>query len=141
MVAVMPANRVSVHANKGCAVVQCYSKQWPCLLPQHGVGAKHERAIVLERWQRRITSRHPEALTRGLLHSDGCRFVNAVHARGRTYSYASYTFSSRSEDIKAILCAHLDMLGISWRRAGKAQISIARRDAVARLDEFVGPKG
>jgi hypothetical protein len=51
-----------------------------------------------------------------------------------------YTFSNRSEDIKATFCAHLDLLGIAWRRAGPANISSARREAVAALDAFVGPK-
>jgi hypothetical protein len=31
-------------------------------------------------------------------------------------------------------------LGIAWRRAGSFTISIARREAVARLDKFVGQK-
>jgi hypothetical protein len=51
-----------------------------------------------------------------------------------------YSFSNRSEDIKGILCEHLDLLGIAWRRAGDQNISIARREAVAALDAFVGPK-
>jgi hypothetical protein len=49
-------------------------------------------------------------------------------------------FTNRSDDIKAILCEHLDLLGIAWRRASDRNISIARREAVAALDEFVGPK-
>jgi hypothetical protein len=58
----------------------------------------------------------------------------------RRYAYTRYSFSKRSNDIKAILCAHLDLLGIAWRRAGDVNISIARREAVAALDAFVGPK-
>jgi hypothetical protein len=122
------------------AIVQCYSRQWGCLLPQHGPGHKHDREIVLAAWQRRITSAHPRELVRGLIHSDGSRFDNTVVRRGRRYVYPSYSFSNRSEDIKAILCEHLDLLGIAWRRAGDRQISIARREAVAALDAFVGPK-
>ena len=45
-----------------------------------------------------------------------------------------------SADIKTIFCEHLDLLGIAWRRASHRNISIARREAVALLDEFVGPK-
>ncbi|MGH2970147.1 MAG: transcriptional regulator [Solirubrobacteraceae bacterium] len=138
---VMAFNRVAaIPTNKGCTIVQCYSKQWPCLLPQHGAGAKHERRIVLTDWQVAITSAHARELVRGLIHSDGSRSDNTVRTRERTYVYSRYLFSNRSEDIKAILCAHLDLLGIPWRRAGSADISVARREAVARLDEFVGPK-
>jgi hypothetical protein len=109
-------------------------------LPQHGPGPKHTRAIVLADWQREITHGHPRELIRGLIESDGSRSMNAIVRGGRRYAYPRYSFSNRSEDIKAILCEHLDLLGIAWRRAGRFTISIARREAVAALDEFVGPK-
>jgi hypothetical protein len=137
---VMPHNRVAVLPRGGCTIVQCYSKQWRCLLPQHGPGPKHARTIALTDWQRRVTEANAAQLVRGLIHSDGSRFANTVRRRGREYTYARYSFSNRSEDIKAILCSHLDLLGIAWRRAGRFTISVARREAVARLDEFVGPK-
>jgi hypothetical protein len=56
--------------------VSSYSKAWPCLLPQHGPGKKHERRIVLQPWQHDLARRAPHLLVRGLIHSDGCRFVN-----------------------------------------------------------------
>jgi hypothetical protein len=34
----------------------------------------------------------------------------------------------------------LDRLGVAWRYSRRNAISVARREAVARLDEFVGPK-
>jgi hypothetical protein len=34
----------------------------------------------------------------------------------------------------------LDQLGIRWRMSQPNTLSVARREAVARLDEFVGPK-
>ena len=33
-----------------------------------------------------------------------------------------------------------DRLGIAWAQMNKKNISVAQREAVARLDEFVGPK-
>ncbi len=33
-----------------------------------------------------------------------------------------------------------DRLGVAWRFSKPTTISVARREAVARLDEFVGPK-
>jgi hypothetical protein len=134
---VLPLNRVSVHGSPACAIVQCYSRQWTCLLPQHEPGPKHMRPIELRDWQRAVTHEHPRELLRGLLHSDGTRSVNRV---GDRYAYPRYQFSNRSEDNKAILCEHLDLLGIAWRRANAMNISIVRREAVAALDEFVGPK-
>jgi hypothetical protein len=39
------------------------------------------------------------------------------------------------------LCGEaLDQLGVAWRFSKPTTISVARREAVARLDEFVGPK-
>jgi hypothetical protein len=137
---VAPENRVAVHSKTGCRIVQCYSRAWPCLFPQHGPGPKHARAIRLEPWQAELTAAHPRELVRGLLESDGSRHANTVRRGSRRYVYTRYSFSNRSADIKAILCDHLDLLGIAWRRASAANISIARREAVAALDEFVGPK-
>jgi hypothetical protein len=137
---VVPTSRVSLTAKRGCVAVQSYSRQWPCLLPQHGPGPKHLRPFRLERWQRTITAAHPRELVRGLLHSDGSRFINPVVAKGRAYAYPRYMFANESADIRRIFCDHLDLLGIAWRRAGRRNISIARREAVAALDAFVGAK-
>jgi hypothetical protein len=35
---------------------------------------------------------------------------------------------------------HLDLLGIAWRRSSAFHISVSRREDVAALDAFVGPK-
>lgn len=139
---VMPANRVNAlrRSPVNWVIVSSYSKAWPCLLPQHGPGAKHRRRIQLEAWQRAITTVHAESLVRGLIHSDGSRFTNSVSRRGRRYHYPRYSFANESADIRRIFCEHLDLLGIEWRPAGRRNISIARRDSVARLDAFVGPK-
>ena len=114
--------------------------RWPSLLPQHGPGLKHARPIALTEWQLEITREHPEPLIRGLIHSDGCRFVNRVRHVEKVYAYPRYMFSNRSRDIHAIFTTHLDQLGIAWRWSNDHTISVARREAVARLDEFVGPK-
>ena len=123
-----------------CVVVGSMSTRWPELFPQDGPGRKHERPIVLADWQQALTTRYPEPFVRGLLHSDGCRFVNRVTVRSREYAYPSHGFTNVSEDIKSILCEHLDLLGVTWRRANSRTIAMTRRSAVARLDEFVGPK-
>ena len=77
---------------------------------------------------------------RGLIHSDGCRFIAAQRVGGKTYRYSRYSFSNKSGDIRAIFCAQLNQLGIGWTRPNASQIAIDRRAEVAKLDAFVGPK-
>lgn len=139
---VVPTNAVSVIRCRPhrCVKVQVYSRQWPCLLPQHGSGRKHERSIVLAPWQRRITHASPEMLIRGLIHSDGCRFINRVRHGDKVYAYPRYSFSNRSREIHSIFAEHLALLGIEWRWSNGHTISVSRRPSVARLDAFVGPK-
>ena len=43
-------------------------------------------------------------------------------------------------DILRLCGETLDQLGVAWRFSRRNAISVARREAVARLDEFVGPK-
>ena len=85
-----------------------------------------------------VTRQH--LLLRGLIHSDGCRCLNIIHHPKKTYSYPRYTFTNRSDDIRRIFCDTCDLLGIEWRIMNAWDISVARRDSVARMDELVGPK-
>jgi hypothetical protein len=134
--------RVAIRAAPREAViyVQSYSKQWPCLLPQHGPGVKHARRIALVDWQQRIVDAHPDQLVRGLIHSDGCRVINRIRHPCKTYAYPRYEFSNRSADIRRIFCDACDQLGVEWRIMTPSVISIARRASVAKLDAFIGPK-
>jgi hypothetical protein len=120
--------------------VQSYSKQWPCLLPQHGPGLKHSRPIVLDDWQQRIVDAHPDQLVRGLIHSDGWRGINRIRHPRKTYEYVRYEFKNTSADIRGIFCDACDALGVEWRRMREDTISVARRASVAKLDAFIGPK-
>ena len=58
----------------------------------------------------------------------------------RWYEYPRYLFSNKSQDILELCGDALDMLGVEWRYSRCDNISVAKRDAVARLDKFVGPK-
>jgi hypothetical protein len=49
-------------------------------------------------------------------------------------------FSNESDDILQLCGETLDRLGVAWRFSRRNAISVARRETVARLDEFVGPK-
>jgi hypothetical protein len=140
--AVMPLGAVGIQFRFGgtCAWVVNSSKQWPCLLPQHGAGKKHERLIRLTDWQQRVVEAHPRYFLRGLIHSDGCRFINRIRHGSKVYEYPRYNFTNRSDDIRRIFCDTCDLLGVEWRVMNAWNISVARRASVARLDEFIGPK-
>ncbi|MFC8849969.1 MULTISPECIES: transcriptional regulator [unclassified Micromonospora] len=139
MLAVLAA-KVQRIPKRGCVSVESSGVHWPCLLPQHGPGKKHERPIVLADWQRQIVAARPGDFTRGLFHSDGCRVANRVTVRGRGYVYPRYMFSNESADIMGLCQWALDLLGVAWRMNRPNSLSVARRDAVAALDRHVGPK-
>lgn len=134
------AEKVQRVQKPGCVNVQSYGKHWPCLLPQHGPGKKHERPIVLADWQRAVVEAQAGDFLRGLFHSDGCRFANRVVVRGKEYVYPRYMFANESADIMGLCQQALDRLGIAWRMNRPNSLSVARREAVAALDRHVGPK-
>ena len=134
------AKTVGYQEREGRINVRAHWNHWPCLFPQHGPGVKHLRKIELVDWQQNIVGEHPERFLRGLFHSDGCRCINRVVRNGKAYAYLRYTFVNESSDIMDLCRAALDSLDVSWRMSRPNQLSVARREAVARLDEFVGPK-
>jgi hypothetical protein len=141
---VMPASAVFSRQCKGMTEVKSTSKHWPCLFPQHGPGRKHLRKIELAAWQQVIVDRYPGDFARGLFHSDGYRGMNRIRralADGdHWYEYPRYLFSNESKDILGLCGQVLDRLEVEWRFARRNVISVAKKGAVARLDEFVGPK-
>jgi hypothetical protein len=129
-------NNVNRVQRKGCTEVYAYSRAWPCLLPQVGPGRKHERPIVLESWQRYYAEEYARELVRGLIHSDGCRFIN----QGRDgWRAPRYNFKNHSADVRRIFCDACDVLGFRWTEAPNT-IYVSRKADVARMDEFIGPK-
>jgi len=117
-----------------------WSRHWTCLFPQHGPGRKHLRPIELSPWQQEIVDEFPEALLRGLIHSDGCRII-AVERRGDYVRRAPrYIFSNMSADIRDLFCRACDATGIKWTTPNHKTVAIYRLASVARMDEFVGPK-
>lgn len=91
-----------------------------------------------------MVAEQPKALVRGLIHSDGTRHINEVPRRlpsgVKRYRYPRYMFSNKSGDILGIFTDALDLLGIHWTQTTPRDISIARRNNVAFVDTFVGPK-
>ncbi len=119
-----------------CVEVSSYWKHWPCLFPQHAPGRKHERRIVLTDWQQ-IVVRSSDQLLRGLIHSDGHRFINT----GRNnWSCPRYGFTQVSTDIQGIFCNACDLLNLHWTKSGNQTIYVSRKADVERMDTFIGPK-
>ncbi|MFG1813083.1 transcriptional regulator [Kribbella sp. NPDC049174] len=144
IVAVHPSRPVHRVQAVGHTSVVSYWKHWPCLFPQHGPGPKHQRRIELAVWQRQIVAQHPGLFLRGLFNSDGCRVANwtvrTVGGVRKRYDYPRYMFSNESADIMALCQWALDLLKIRWRMPRRNALSVARREAVTTLDEFIGPK-
>ena len=141
---VVPHGRVHERARRGARVLESGWRCWPELFPQHGVGRKHSRAIVLAGWQRALVDEHPKEFLRGLVHSDGCRVVNRFAVdlpSGRAeYAYTRYFFSNLSADIRALFCEYCEQVGIHWTQSSERNISVSDRYSVALLDGFVGEK-
>ena len=78
-----------------------------------------------------------------MIQSDGCRFVNTGRGGWR---HPRYAFTNVSTDVTSIFCSACDCLGLRWTAAfprdeSKAvSIYVSRKQDVATLDEFVGPK-
>lgn len=144
MCSVLPRSRPGRQLRTcNCYEVHSYSKQWPCLFPQHGPGKKHERPVYLADWQRQLAERWPEQLLKGLIQSDGCRVMNT----GRNgWRHPRYAFANRSTDITSIFCSACDCLGLQWTdsfpkdESAAISIYVSRKADVAKLDEFVGTK-
>ncbi len=139
---VVPASKVGLvrHPSARLDIPGSFSRHWPCVMPQHGPGMKHDRRIVLEDWQRTILDQYPWRFLRGLIHSDGCRHLNTIKHPKKTYRYPRYEFSNRSDDIRGLFCEYCNKVGVEWRRMNRWSISVARRDSVALMDGFIGPK-
>lgn len=143
MAAIRGHDRITFQDREGCVEISSSWRHWLCLFPQHATGQKNQRQIWLEPWQDCLVNREPRQFVRGLIHSDGCRYINEVTmpvADGpKVYRYQSYSFTNTSPDILDMLSASLDRLDVRHRRYERI-IAITRREAVHILDGFVGPK-
>jgi hypothetical protein len=93
------------------------------------------RPIRLEPWHEVLVKEATEEFVRCLIDSDGCRVV----ANDRGIRSVRYHFSNRSDDI-ADCSARRSMNLVPWTRPRWFEVAVYRKAAVARLDEFVGPK-
>ncbi len=133
---VLPMSKVNTRLRpSGDVEVYSYSKSWPCFFPQHGPGKKHLRGIALADWQEQLVQRAPHLLLRGLIHSDGCRFLNT----GRGWCHPRYSFSNRSSDIRRIFTDTCSLMDLHWTTSGYT-VYVSRKADVRTLDRLIGPK-
>lgn len=131
-----PRNRVGRYADAASlTVIRVCHSHLSCHFPQHGPGKKHERPIVLEPWQQELAEAEPWRLLRGLIRSEGCRFINRFDG----YELPSYAFANHSAGILDIFCAACDTVGVEYRRY-ETSVRINRRESVARCERHIGPK-
>jgi hypothetical protein len=135
-------------ASRGQRFVRIESmwRQRGCHFPQHGPGRKHTRRIELADWQRDIIDIAPEAFLRGLIHTDGWRGVNRVHVKGKDYEYPRYQFSNRSDNIRRLVTATCEKLGVARRQPRdpiprvRCAARFGRHPRLVRRPEAVGQR-
>jgi hypothetical protein len=93
-------------------------------------------------WQWEVVAQHPAEFLRGLFHSDGARVRNwatrVVAGERKRYDYPRWQFVNMSAEILAWCGEALDLVAVEWRRSNHKTISVSRRGAVERLDDFIG---
>jgi hypothetical protein len=129
-----------------CVAIQVSSKKIKDMFPQHGKGPKHLRPIKLEPWQEDIVKAFPKDFLRGLIHSDGSRYVTKTTAKEST----RYCFTNASTDIIALCCNVLQEMNIPYSLSKKAirgmmkhhayNVFIQKKSSVEFLETFIGPK-
>ncbi|MBV8528472.1 MAG: hypothetical protein JOZ75_09170 [Candidatus Dormibacteraeota bacterium] len=114
------------------------------MFPQQGPGPKWLRPIRMAAWQQTLIETYPAELLKGLIHSDGTRFVNPITRRfaGRVvrYSYPRYMFSNASDDIRSLFIESCERLAVRWTQTNARNVAVSRSADVAFLDTFIGPK-
>lgn len=125
MATVKPTGKPHTRRVPGAVITTVSWKHWPCLLPQHGPGRKHERPIRLEDWQTEVVEAFPADFLRGLFHSDGCRVANwatrMVGGERKRYDYPRWQFPSLRPSLRGLRSAR--------RLRRSEQIGAKRRDA------------
>jgi len=121
----------------GCKEIVCYKNNIPDIFPQHGPGKKHLRDIVLTDWQKDIIKQYPKEFIKGLIHSDGCRYV----LKQNGYEYVKYEFKNMSRDILGYFDWACSLIDVDTRRHSNNKASVLRtKKDVDIFESFIGPK-
>lgn len=126
----------SIGAHSRAARSRCIPtpKHGPVSFPNTGRARSISAEIQLSERQEKLVRAAPHLLLRGLIHSDGCRFMNT----GRNWRHPRYAFSL-SADIRLIFMNACDELGLRWTTSGRT-VYVSRMADVERMDRFIGPK-
>lgn len=152
----------TVFGNKTCVVkhgknaknIMIYSKKIPRLFPQIGKGLKHSRDVSLIDWQREIVNKFPDQFIRGLIQTDGCRYIAKYVSSDKNASQVRYSFTNTSVHIVEELMKVCSLLGLtpkvhkrpSLKQNGKPSgatrhiVVFNRRKDVEKLEKIVGCK-
>lgn len=93
-----------------------HSKKLPYFFPQHGRGRKHNRPIILTKWQTDIVD--PVSILKGLIMSDGSIYFD------RQSNDTKINFTNKSHDIIGIFEKYLSLIGISFKTYVKSKTNI-----------------
>jgi hypothetical protein len=95
-----------VGETNGC-VISLYSTNLLKLFPQHDIGKKHERQIVIEDWQNDIINEYNEDFLKGLIYTDGCFYYSGKYER--------CNFTNKSLDIINLCSESMKKLNINHK--------------------------
>lgn len=129
--------QVNICNMPGCKEISCHKNNIPEIYPQHGPGKKHLRKIVLTDWQKDIVKKYPKEFIKGLIHSDGCRYV----LKQNDYEYVRYELKNMSLDILGYIDWACSLINVNTRRhsGGRASVLRTKKD-VDIFESFIGPK-
>ena len=146
MKSVMPGSQVARYLTVSTASRSRATRgHGPVCSPNTDLGGSTPGGSGWRSGSQELAERWPEALLRGMIQSDGCRFINN-RGRSDTWTTPRYAFGNVSTDVTSIFCTACDRLGLRWTAAfpsdeRKAEtIYVSRKADVARMDEFIGPK-
>lgn len=133
-----PKNKVSIHKEKcNMYIITLYSNLLPKLFPQFGKGLKHNRNIILEKFQ--LDNINNIQLIKGLFHSDGSLYK----AKIGKYEYFFYNFTNMSKDIIDIYCDALSDMNIKYKlnfNSDVYRVNIYKKVDFAKLYYLIGTK-
>lgn len=104
---IFPNNKIALNntPNTNGCVISVYSSNLLSLFPQHDLGLKHDRPIVLEEWQKEIIDEFPMDFLRGLMYTDGSFYYSGKYER--------CNFVNKSLDIVNICSETMNKLNIN----------------------------
>ena len=136
----LPLNKVSIYYIGNCSIIYVHSNILPLLFPRSlEPGVKYKRKIFLEEWQLKIVNEYPKEFFKGLIQSDGSRYLIS-----KKYNHYAYNFSNKSQDIVDYLLLVSRKLNLkptqTVSKTGVIRIYFYKREDVAFIDTFIGPK-